>query len=169
MQRARAGTLLLIAGLIAAAFLAAASALAAPRTGSYSGSTSQPGQQMDFTVVKVGSGKTATRDATNLEIKSALVSCSGPQGTQTVSSPLEKGGDYKISKQGKFKFHGKITIKNGTTPLAQGIGTIKGDFKSSHKVDGSFQFTWNFNNNAPAGLQGAHCDTGLLTYTATRQ
>jgi hypothetical protein len=164
-SKAGLGTLVLV-GLLT---LAAPASALSPKTGSYAGPTSQTGQQMDFSVVKLGAGRTATRDVTNLEINSTLVSCSGPQGTQTITSPLNKGGDFKISKAGKFKFHGPITINQGTTPVAQGTGTILGDFKSAHKVAGSFQFSWDFNSSAPSGLQGAHCDTGNLTYTATKQ
>src|ERR1700704_2338004 len=116
-SKAGLGTLVLV-GLLT---LAAPASALAPKTGSYAGPTSQTGQEMDFTVIKVGAGK----DVTNLAINSTLVSCSGPQGTQTITSPLNKGGDFKISKNGKFKFHGSITINQNTTPVAQGTGTIR--------------------------------------------
>jgi hypothetical protein len=147
-------------GLVAIGAAATAIALT-PKTGSYSGPTSQAGQVIDFTVSKVGAG----HDVTLLEMNQVLVDCTGSSGTQHITAPLNKGGDFPI-KNGKFKFKGPITINNGTTPIARGKGKIVGTFSSSKKVAGSAQFSWHFNNHAPGSLAGSNCNSGPLTYTA---
>jgi hypothetical protein len=142
--------------------LAAAALAATPKSGAWSGKTSQS-LPVTFQVSRNG------QQVLNFEAEFSG-RCT-KSGAPTVPSPditTDAGRTLTIA-HGTFSTtatNGKI--HKGSKVYATASDKLSGRFTSSRTARGTYSVTFTFNSGAPEGLAGYHCTTGTVTWTATR-
>ena len=136
----------------------ASSALASPNAGSYSGSTSQNGGSVTFTVSSTGT--VVTKFEADM-----FATCSNGSESKTFSALLN-GTPRMHIENGGFDYSGAFTYKNDPTIVGHGKGVVDGMFTSSlSSAEGTVRLPWHFGNHE-GPLSGLHCDTGLVSFAA---
>lgn len=155
---------LLVAGSAAALpLLLAAVALAAVKSGSYKGTTVQPGDPNGRVQFKVANDHVNVKGFQGVIYTNCSKSGHPPQMAQVTLNPTP---DMAIHNK-KFSFTGKFNINNGPVVIARNVdGTLGGKFVSNKNVTGTMTFDWTFDNKAPQQFRGYHCTTGTVQFTA---
>jgi hypothetical protein len=156
----RTSALTLVGGLVLAA---AAGALAAPRGGSYRGSTAQQSLPLVFGV--------SARGTTVTNFEPTFIGTCTKRGARQLSTPhiVTDAGRSIAVHNGSFSAHAaRGMIRNGTTVIAIAADQVSGQFTSRNTAKGTYSVSFAFNRHAPAPYPGYHCTTGKLTWTARR-
>jgi PASTA domain len=138
---------------------AAAALAGTAQPGAYSGTTSQPGSNVSFTVAN-GGGSVEGFKADMSAI------CTKGSVSQSVDVTLTPTPSMKI-RQSEFGFSGGFVFHNGPEVIGHGKGKVSGSFAPDSSVTGSLRFPWDFFANAGL-LGGYHCDTGKVTFHGSR-
>jgi hypothetical protein len=142
----------------------AAVAMAAVASGTYSGSTTQTGQPNGTVHFRV----TADHQTVQAFSGDVWATCSKAGASQSVHITLEPTRDMAI-RHLAFGFSGNFNIDNGDVVIAKHVhGRITGRFASGRQVAGTMKFSWTFDHDAPASVQGLSCTTQTVHYTAQR-
>ncbi len=144
------------------ALLAAGVAVAGVASGTYTGSTTQPGQAPG----KVHFSVTKNKETVHAFSGLVFATCKSGGNTSNADITLDPTADMTI-KRSAFGFHGNFNIDNGTVVIAKKVdGKISGKFGAHNEATGTMSFTWKFDSSAPAQLKGFSCNTGTVKFTA---
>jgi hypothetical protein len=149
--------------MCAVALVGATVVLAAvPKSGSYSGTSSQ-GLPVVFGVANGG------KLITDFEPE-FIAHCtkSGSPDRDTPGITTLAGRNLAIRKDAfaAHGFKGKLDINN--TASGDVTDYVAGKFGSSHSANGTYSVQLTLNGSAPDGFAGYHCVTGTLKWTAKR-
>lgn len=157
----RAAASAMAVSAVAVGLICGASVFAAtPQPGSFSGSTSQAEGKVTFTVPAAG----GTVLGFAAEMTATCTKQDAP--TQVVEVGLTPKPSILVRENG-FSYAGPFSFYSDSKPIGSGKGTVSGSFVSDQVATGSMRFPWNFSSNAGL-LSGYHCDTGKVTFQASR-